>query len=66
MKTQKASDVTYNLIEALYWGKVLEVIRVGNLTRSPLALVCRIVDHWSEPFALIKRIRLVWAEKQEN
>jgi hypothetical protein len=58
--------LTYNLIEALYWGKVLEVIRVGDLARGPLALVCRIVDHFGEPFALIKRVRLVWAEKNRS
>jgi hypothetical protein len=59
MKTQEY--LTYNLIEALYWGKVFEVIRVGNLARGPLALVGGIVNQWSVPLALIKRIRLVWA-----
>ena len=59
MKTQEY--LTYNLIEALYWGEVLEVIRVGNLAGGPLALVGRVVNQWSVPFALIKWIRLVWA-----
>jgi hypothetical protein len=51
----------HNLIEALYWGKVLKVVGVGNLAGGPFALEGQIVDHGSEPFALIKGIRLVWA-----
>jgi hypothetical protein len=56
--------LTHDLIEALCWGEVLEVIRVGNLPRGPLALVGWVVDQGSEPFALIKRVRLVRAATQ--
>ncbi len=37
------------------------MVGVGNFPGGPFALVGQIVDHGSEPFALIKRIRLVWA-----
>ena len=54
---------THNLIEALCWGRVLEVARVGNLPRCPLALVVWVVNQRSKPFALVKRVRLVRAAK---
>ena len=49
----------HNLIEALCWGKVLEVARVGNLSRCPIALVVWVVNQRGKPFALVKWIRLV-------
>lgn len=52
---------THNLIEALCWGKVLEVARVGNLPRCPLALVFWVINQSSKPFTLVKRVRLVRA-----
>jgi hypothetical protein len=56
--------LTYDLLEALCWGKILKVIRVGNLARGPLALVGRVVDHRSEPFAFVKWVRLVGAVRK--
>ena len=40
------------------------MVGVGNLAGGPFALVGRIINHGSEPLALIKRIRLVWAVNQ--
>ena len=62
-KRQLQEYLTYNLIEACYWGKVLEVIWVGNFTRGPLALVSRIIDQRGEPFALEKRVGFVRTAK---
>lgn len=50
-----------NLDETLDRSKVREVVRVGNLARSPFALVGRIVNQRRIPLALVVRIGLVWA-----
>lgn len=46
-------DAAYNLGKRLDGGRILEIARVGNLTRCPFALVFRVVDHGSIPFALV-------------
>lgn len=45
--------MTYDLAETLYGGKIFEVVRVGDLSGSPFALVCGVVDHGCVPFALV-------------
>ena len=50
---------TYNGLEALDGGKVLEEVRVGDLARSPLADVGGVVDHRGVPLALVSGVGLV-------
>ena len=49
---------TYNGLEALDGVEVFEEVRVGDLARSPLALIFGVVDHWSIPLALVGRVSL--------
>ena len=52
---------TANGHEALDGGAVLEVVGVGDLAGSPLALVRGVVDHGCEPLALVVGVGLVGA-----
>ena len=49
---------TYNGLKAFDGVEVLEVVRVGNLARSPLADVGGVVDHRGVPLALVKGVGL--------
>ena len=51
-------NLTYDGLEALNGGKVLEEVGVGDLARSPLANVGGVVDHGGVPLALVLRVRL--------
>ena len=52
--------MAYNLLEALDWVIILEVIGVGDLSWGPLSLIVRIVDHRSVPFAPVNRVGFHW------
>lgn len=49
---------TYNLVEALDRCQILVIVGVGNLAGCPLALIGRVVNHGSVPFALVLGVGL--------
>ena len=48
----------HNRLEALDRGKILEIARVGDLARRPLALVGGVVDERGVPLALVVGVGL--------
>jgi len=60
-QSRKRASGTYNLRKRLDGGEILEVIRIGDLTRSPDALVCGVVNLRCGPLALVSGVGLVGA-----
>jgi len=54
---------TYNLGKTFDRGKILKKVRIGDLARSPDALVFGVVNPGSKPFALVVGIGLQGAER---
>lgn len=54
---------THDLGEALDGGEVLEEVGVGDLTRSPWALVGGVINHGGVPLALVVGVGLHGAKK---
>lgn len=52
------TSYTYDFVEALDRGEVLEVVRVRDLARSPLTLVGRVVNHGRIPLAPVLGVGL--------
>ena len=57
---------TYDGFEVLDGSQVFEVVGVGDLTRSPLALVRRVVNHGGVPLALVSRVGLEGARNRTD
>lgn len=63
---QSKRNNAYNGFQALNRSEILEVIGVGDLAGSPLALVRGIVDHRCKPLALVLGVSLEWPAIQVN
>jgi hypothetical protein len=58
--------MTYDLLERLHRGQVLEEIRVRNLARSPKTLVFRVRDLGCLPWSFECGVGLVWASDNSS